>query len=130
MNYQKYKIPLLAAGGLLAGFINGLLGAGGGIIAVFLLGKIPATSDSLTPMDKKDALANALATMLPATAVSAFRYVRQGALPLNGTAVLIIPAVLGGVLGAILLDRIRAETARKIFSLIVIYSGIAMLLRG
>ena len=128
---KNNKFPLLAAGGLAAGFINGLLGAGGGILAVFLLSKLLRQSQNpLIKLDRKDVFANALAIMLPATAVSAFRYMQKGALPLDGAALLILPAIVGGMLGALLLNKMQAQTANRIFSFIVIYSGIAMLVKG
>ena len=37
---KSKEIAFLCIGGLCAGFINGLLGTGGGILLVFLLGKM------------------------------------------------------------------------------------------
>ena len=65
------KKSLLVIGGLTAGFVNGLLGTGGGIIIIFILGKINEYNDS------KDNFATAIAAILPISLVSAaFNYRR------------------------------------------------------
>ncbi len=124
---SRAKLWFAAIGGLAAGFINGLLGAGGGIVTVFVLRLLLADQPD-TP-DQKDIFANALAVMLPISAVSAVGYATRGALPLAGASYFVFPAIIGGVGGALLLDRIRTETASRLFSLIVIYSGLSMLIR-
>ena len=125
------KNTLLIVGGLLAGVMNGLLGAGGGILLVYILSLVlPRETDgeSKSP-DKRDVFANAIATMLPITAVSVISYASRGTLKTEGAAVYIFPAVIGGLCGAWLLSKLRFETVRKLFSFIVILSGIVMLLR-
>ena len=127
-----FKNTLLITGGLAAGFMNGLLGAGGGILVVFVLGLIlsPEKQDAPPDFDRRDIFAGALAAMLPVTAVSVVSYAMQGSLELEGAEKFILPAIVGGVGGAFLLDRLKTETVRKIFTLIVIYSGIAMLIQN
>lgn len=129
----RQKNILLITGGLLAGVMNGLLGAGGGILLVFIMGAIlPARSASPqdgAALDKRDVFANALAAMLPVTAVSVISYAARGDIHLEGAETYIFPAVIGGIGGAWLLDKLRFETVRSLFSFIVIISGITMLLR-
>lgn len=126
-----FQNTLLIAGGLAAGFMNGLLGAGGGILIVFVLGQIlkPEPSQASLDFDRRDIFACALAAMLPMSVVSVISYAVQGTLSLEGAEKLILPAIVGGVGGAFLLDHMKTETVRKIFAVIVIYSGIAMLLK-
>ena len=124
------KILLLVVGGLAAGFINGLLGAGGGILLVFLLGALLPSSDTEAHVpDKRDIFANALASMLPVTAVSVISYAARGNIHLERAEVFVFPAILGGLLGAFLLDKLRFSAVKHLFSFIVIASGIAMLVR-
>ena len=122
---------LLIGGGLAAGLINGLLGAGGGIIVVFLLGNIlgGATRQG-SSVDSRDLFANALAAMLPVTVISLISYAFQGTVTLQNAEILIVPSIIGGIGGALLLDRLKVETAKRIFTLIMIVSGIIMLVRG
>ena len=126
------KNILLIIGGLAAGFINGLLGAGGGILLVFVLGALLPSKESTKDgksADKRDIFANALASMLPVTAISVISYASRGDIHLEGAEIYVFPAIIGGLLGAWLLDKIRFSTARRLFSFIVIVSGIAMLLK-
>lgn len=130
---SRRKNTILIAGGLAAGFMNGLLGAGGGILIVFVMGAVLSSKKdmpegALAP-DKRDIFANALAAMLPVTAVSVISYALRGNLHANGAEVYIFPAIIGGLGGAWLLDKLRFDTVRRLFSLIVIISGIAMLLK-
>lgn len=123
---EKREIPRwgLILGGLAAGVINGLLGAGGGVILVFLLrAALGQRSES------RDIYASALITTLPITLISTLRYSGAGALPLRDFLPLALPAIAGGVLGALLLDRIHPKITRRIFAALVIFSGAFMLLR-
>lgn len=116
------KRRLLLVGGLAAGFLNGLLGAGGGIVIVWILEK---TIGSMTA-DKRDIFANALAVMLPISVMSAVSYAVSGNLPRGDVTRFLIPGVLGGLFGAFLLDKIGAGAVKTLFCLLVILSGIIM----
>ena len=70
MQFFKKKGVLTAGAGLAIGIINGLLGAGGGMIAVPLLQKLG--------LDRKQAHANAVAVILPITVLSAVLYLVNG----------------------------------------------------
>ena len=120
----KSKYFLIVAG-ILCGFINGLLGAGGGIIAVFALRL--ALGDELS--DTRDVFANALCITLPISAVSCLSYALHGNLKINGIGLYVIPAILGGALGGVLLGKLRASTLRKLFSALVVISGILLIVR-
>ena len=111
--------------GLLAGFANGLVGAGGGIIAVFAFSYFLRSGE----YERRDLYANALCTMLPISAASCLRYAAAGHLVTDGFGLYAIPAVLGGLLGGILLGRLRASLLKKLFGLLVIYSGVMLILR-
>ena len=120
----KSKYFLIVAG-ILCGFINGLLGAGGGIIAVFALRL--ALGDELS--DTRDVFANALCITLPISAVSCLSYALHGNLKINGIGLYVIPAILGGALGGVLLGKLKATTLRKLFSALVVISGILLIVR-
>ena len=66
---MKNKIITLTFG-FLIGIINGLLGAGGGMIAVPALKKLG--------MEQKDAHRNAVAVILPLSVLSAVLYILRG----------------------------------------------------
>lgn len=116
-----YLLPLLGIG-MGAGFINGLLGAGGGILVVFglrlLFGKKISNVHSF--------YASAIAVMLPLSALSAWQYARRGNLPSVSFGTLILPAILGGILGAWLLQKIAPRYMNRIFSAAVLIAGLFM----
>ena len=120
--------------GSLAGFINGLLGTGGGILLVLLFSRSAQRAkqkNSISfPMTQRDIYANALAVMLPISVFSATQYASAGALDLGAFSPMILPSLLGGVLGGVLLDRLKLSWLRTLFSLLVSISGVLMLIRG
>ncbi len=110
--------------GLCAGIVNGLLGAGGGILIVF--GLAPLLSHD--PEGQRDVFANALAVMFPVSIVSMIGYAAAGRFSLDGFAHYLIPCTIGGLVGAFLLGRIKISFLQKIFAAIVIWSGIYMVI--
>lgn len=127
---MKYSKPLgvflkLLFTGLAAGFVNGLLGAGGGIIIVFALSRIlPEMAD-----DKNGAFAAALCVMLPISVLSCAVYASRGSMSAEGFGIFILPALIGGAVGGILLGRIYSVFLKKLFSALVAVSGIILIVR-
>lgn len=99
------KKVLCVAGGLLGGFINGLMGGGGGVVIVLLL-------TGLYRLSAKKAQATALLVILPLTVISAVVYIIGGA---DWGNVLSTSAgfTVGGAVGALLLNKLafRCRTA-------------------
>ena len=89
-NFKKLILPLLGLG-MLAGFLNGLLGAAGGIAVVVGLRALFRKK----PINGHSFYATALAVMLPLSVLSAWRYARGGHLPAISPWGLVLPAVLG-----------------------------------
>ena len=116
-----------------AGLINGLLGTGGGILLICLMRRLPPDRTPFSPLTPdagdRDIYAAALAVMLPISIFSALRYARTGALDVAAFTPLILPSIAGGVLGGFLLDRLRVSWLRWLFSLLVLFSGIVMIVR-
>ena len=114
--------------GMGAGFLNGLLGAGGGILLVHLF--TPKDSPSTTE-STRNAFFCTLAAILPMTALSALLYALDGqtARSLTEMTPLVLPAIAGGTAGAFLLEKIHATLLKTIFSLLVLYAGISMVMR-
>ena len=125
MKFSKNEGILLSLGGLVSGFVNGLLGAGGGIIIVYLLTKLLHGLAS----DSRDVFANALCIMLPISVVSCIIYARRGDISVSGFGIFVVPAVVGGIIGGILLNRIKASALKKIFAWLVVWSGVMLMIK-
>ena len=117
---------MLMLTGIAAGFTNGLLGAGGGILIVFGMSSLLKND----PDGGRDVFANALAVMMPISVVSVISYLLRGRMLCESFNVYLIPTVLGGLVGGFLLDRLKLPLLKKMFAIIVIWSGIYMILRG
>jgi uncharacterized membrane protein YfcA len=119
---KPVKYLLFALLSFLAGSANGFLGTGGGVIFVYTL-------STLTENPNRSNFSTALCATVPLSAVSLFSYARAGNVnfPLVGT--LWLPCVLGGLLGAFLLSRLKLSLLNIIFASLVIYAGACMILR-
>lgn len=114
-------------GTLAAGVINGLLGAGGGVIMLYLVRAILNKKKDMESAEK-DSLASVIAIILPVSVISSLSYAARGSFDLNEMKILLIPALFGGVIGAYLTDRLSAKLIRWIFALLLIVSGIRMVM--
>lgn len=113
--------------GALAGACNGLIGCGGGIFIVYALSYLCRGDPETEP---KDIFATAVASILPMTAVSAAVYFASGtSVSSDGFYRYLVPAATGGVIGAILLDRINSRMLKRIFAVLVMWAGLSMILR-
>ena len=114
------KYILYSLTGALSGIINGLFGAGGGMIVV------PALEHVLKK-ETKTAHATAIAVILPISAVSAFFYLKSGFFDLNTALIVGIPSIVGGICGAIFLKKASNNLIRTLFALSIIITGVRML---
>ncbi len=117
-NKINFKSLLL---GTAVGFVNGVFGAGGGMLAVPLLKK--------SGLDQKGAHANAVAVILPITVISAILYVTKGNVTLKDSFAYIPTGLIGSVIATFLLKKFSNKWLQKIFSLFMIYAGVRLLMR-
>ena len=108
-------------GGVIIGIVNGLLGAGGGMLAVPLLKK--------SGLNQKEAHATSIALILPLSVISAVTYLLKGSVVLGDAVPYLLPGALGAVLGAFLLNKISDKWLRKIFGIFMIWAGFRLLMR-
>lgn len=116
---RKGKIQLVA-GGALTGAVNGLLGGGGGMLAVPLLQRAAG-------YPARRAHATAIAVILPASALSGAVYLYGGLVPLSVLVPVALGVCLGGFLGAKLLARISARAVTVAFAALMLAAGLRML---
>ena len=118
---MKNKKDLIALSGIGIGFLNGLLGAGGGMIAVPILKRLS--------LSQKEAHANAVALILPITVLSAVLYLLNGYVTLKQSLIYIPTGIIGSLIGAFLLKKISPLWLKRIFSFFMIYAGVRLLLK-
>lgn len=107
--------------GLAIGLINILIGSCGGIIAVEALKK--------SGVDQTKAQATAIAIILPLTIISSGIYLYEGNVNIKDVYIYLIPGLIGSLLGSIILPKIPKNTLSKIFSCLMIYAGIRMIIK-
>lgn len=118
----KFKQNLLySVFGIIIGLINGILGAGGGMVAVPLLNK--------AGLDQKTSHANAIAVILPITVISAGIYLYNGNVNLKDAAVYMPTGLLGALIGTYLLKKISPLWLKRIFGGLMVYAGVRLLLK-
>lgn len=110
-----------AAIGAAAGFVNGLLGTGGGMVAVPLLRR--------SGLDAKKAHATSVAVILPLSTLSALLYWLGGRVRLSDALPYLPWGVGGALLGSMLLARIPSDLLRRIFGGFMIFAAVRLLLR-
>lgn len=122
-NYvKKFKDKLiLILSGIAIGIANGFFGGGGGMICVPLLEKV-------LKIDNKKSHSTALAVMLPITLLSAIIYILKVSISWDIFGIVCGGFVLGGLAGAILLNKLNGKIVRFIFILIILAAGIRLLI--
>lgn len=121
--FIKKTLPVCLLG-LVAGLLNGLLGAGGGIAIVLGLKKMHAHGSK----DPRAVYASAIAVMLPLSLVSAWRYAKMGHVNVTEVSALALPAIVGGAFGAWLTSRLSPTALSKIFAALVLISGVVLVI--
>ena len=124
-NFGGMTVLRLSIAGTVAGILNGLLGAGGGIVVVYTVSKFLPDVAS----DKNGAFSTALCVMLPISALSCAIYAFGGHMSLDGFGIFIIPAIVGGAVGGALLGKIRSLSLKKLFSALLVVSGVILMIR-
>ena len=125
---------ILSSAALSAGFINGFIGTGGGIILYFTLKLLNKTveRDALGAPSQEDAMKNIMAmivaSVIPMSIVSAVMYIIKGNMIYKELAVYLPGALIGGIIGAFLLDKLKFKIIKKIFAVLIIYAGVRMII--
>lgn len=108
-------------GGFIAGLVNGLLGAGGGMILVPMLSK--------AGLETKKTHANSIAVILPISILSSIMYINSGRVALSDATPYLIWGVMGSILGAFILTKINDIWLKRIFGILMVWAAVRMLLK-
>lgn len=112
---------LLLLIGLLAGILSGLVGVGGGIIVVpaliFFVG-----------FTQKEAQGTSLGLLLlPIGILAVLNYYNKGLIDVKVVGAMAVGFLLGGFLGSKLALAISEDAVKKIFAVVLFYTGFKML---
>lgn len=131
---QWFYLLILALGGAIGGFINGLLGAGGGIVITLTLSFLLPEDDE----NRRATFANSLCVMLPLSMLTLFRYAASEKADVSSISeqlgasfsaeALLIAAAVGGAIGGLLLGRIGSALLSRIFAVLCVISGVLMII--
>ena len=117
------KHTLIGGLSLLAGLINGFVGTGGGIVLIFLFYLMKNGEEG----DVRENFAMTIISVIPMSFAALFVYLRGANVDIPLVGRLFVPTVLGGVVGAYLMDKIDKKWLTIIFSALIIYSGVRLI---
>jgi len=120
MNRKKQN-TLSVLGGAAVGVLNGMLGAGGGMLAVPMLKKLG--------LEQTNAHATTVAAVFPLSAVSALAYLFLRRFELDAAAGYLLPGAAGALAGGLLLAKIPGKWLRKLFACFMLWAGVRMVMR-
>ena len=107
--------------GLLAGFLSGLIGIGGGILIVPVLVYLLA-------MNQKTAQGTTLFMfLLPIGLLGVYNYYKAGHVDFKSAAIMAITFIIGSYFGSKTAITIDTKLVKQIFGLVIILIGIKML---
>lgn len=101
--------------GGIAGFINGLIGGGGGAVLVPLLKK--------EGLSQQEALATSVGVMLPISCFSVVLYATRGDIQWIMALPYVIGGGLGGILGGKCFPKVKQQWLRRGFGAFLLLSG-------
>ncbi len=112
---------LFISTGLLAGFLSGLIGIGGGTIVVPILVIIFGLS-------QKTAQGTTLALLVPPIGIlAAWTYYKQGYVDFPIAALICVGFIFGGLIGAKLAINISNQTLERIFGIALLIIAVKMI---
>ena len=106
----------MALAGAIAGCINGLFGAGGGMVLIPLL-------TFLTDMNDRELFPSSISIILPICIVSLLLATLDGPLPWVTALPYLLGSVIGGVLAGILGKKIPTLWLHRILGALILYGG-------
>jgi hypothetical protein len=107
--------------GLIAGFLSGILGVGGGVVMVPLM-------VLLLGFSQHQAQGTSLAVLaVPVTLAAAYNYYQDGSLNWKYALVMALMFVIGGYLGSKLAISLDEKVLKRIFGVVLVVLGFRMI---
>jgi len=117
--FKKKPIGMILSG-LGAGTVNGLFGAGGGMILVPLLTR-------LTDLEEEEVFPSSISIILPICLVSLGVSALHGPLPFAQTAPSLVGSAIGGILAGFFGKRIPTLWLHRILGVFILWGGVRYL---
>ncbi|RPH97715.1 MAG: sulfite exporter TauE/SafE family protein, partial [Lysobacterales bacterium] len=114
--------------GVLAGYLAGLLGIGGGFVVVPALTFLFLDQADTAPWAVHMAVATSLATMLVTSLSSIFAHHRRHAIRWPVVRSLAGGLLAGAVLGALIADALEAAALSRVFGFCAVFAGLQLVL--
>ena len=114
---KKYLFSLW---GIVAGVLNGLLGAGGGMPVVPIL---------QSKIDVQKSHATCVAIILPICIVSIIVYMINGRVSFGDAAPFLIWGVVGSIIGTVFLSKLKPVIIRKAFAVLMLWAAYRLITR-
>ena len=115
---EKKRLPFLLLGAG-SGLLNGLFGGGGGMAAVPLL--------RASGLSQQKANASSLGVMLPLATTTLLFGIFQNGLPDINFWPLDLAAIPGGLIGALLLPKMKDSWLRQLFGGLLVFAALRMI---
>lgn len=107
--------------GAAAGLVNGMLGAGGGMLLLPLLAKT-------TDLKQHELFACSVCVILPLSLVSAGVYLLRGGSFLPEAVPYLIGGAAGGVIAGLTLKKLPTEWLRRVLGAFILWGGVRLLI--
>ncbi len=135
MDFSTFTIIFLSLcpyllGGIIAGFVNGLLGVGGGWLFVPLSFYLLTTSGYDPEIAIQVAVGTSLTTIVATSTSAAIAHSKHGALDIILLKKWLPFLILGGISGGILAQHFSSDTIRILFATVLFYNAINMIIRS
>ncbi len=115
------EILLLLMIGLLAGFVGGSFGVGGGIIIIPALVFVLGYSQHM-------AQGTSLAMMIPPIGLlAAFNYYKSGFINIKAALILIVAFVIGSYFGSLISVQIQGKMLQRVFGVLMLIVALKMI---
>ena len=108
---------LLVLGGAVIGLVSGFFGGGGGMVCVPVL-------EHLLKIDAKSSHATAIMIILPISIMSGAVYLFCYGIELPTLGVVTLGVIIGGMVGAFALSKLKAKIIRVFFAFILLFGGV------
>lgn len=118
---MRFKKIFLIVGGFFTGIINGMLGAGGGMVAVPAMNK--------AGVETKKSHATSIAIILPLSIFSCYFYMKNGHVSFHDVWLYLPFGLIGAVAGSFLLKKISSVWLTRIFGAFMVYAAVRMFFR-